>query len=83
MVVLDVECGARKHKGCIGIDLRRVKGVDVIAAATALPFKDNCFDKIILSHIVEHSIQKTLRPQKEKALIYVLTLKGWLIEGDG
>jgi len=24
-----------------------------------------------------------LRPQKEKALIYVLTLKGWLIEGDG
>jgi len=54
MLILDVGCGASKHKGCLGVDLRKVKGVDVIADASCLPFKDDCFDKIFLSHLVEH-----------------------------
>lgn len=54
MLMLDVGCGMTKHKGCIGVDTRKLKGVDIIADACMLPFKDNCFDKIFLSHIVEH-----------------------------
>ncbi|MEM3010845.1 MAG: class I SAM-dependent methyltransferase [Candidatus Bathyarchaeia archaeon] len=54
MPMLDVGCGMRKHKGCIGIDMRKMDGVDIVADARMLPFKDNCFDKIFLSHIIEH-----------------------------
>jgi hypothetical protein len=36
MRILDVGCGMRKHKDAIGIDFRRVKGVDIIADATFL-----------------------------------------------
>ena len=48
MRILDVGCGMRKHKDAIGIDFRRVKGVDIIADATFLPFPNDSFDKIIL-----------------------------------
>jgi ubiquinone/menaquinone biosynthesis C-methylase UbiE len=52
--MLDLGCGSSKHKGCLGVDVRRVKGVDIIADASRLPFKDNCFNKIFLRHLVEH-----------------------------
>lgn len=54
MLMLDVGCGLSKHKGCLGVDVRRLNDVDVIADANRLPFKDNCFAKIFLSHLVEH-----------------------------
>ncbi len=79
MRALDVGCGTRKIKGAIGIDLRKVKGVDVIADATMLPFKNDCFDKIILSHIVEHIpdiicfMREIWRVSKNKATIHIWT----------
>jgi len=54
MTSLDVGCGANKHRGCIGVDLRKLKGVDVVADVRRLPFKDNVFEVVILRHIVEH-----------------------------
>jgi predicted SAM-dependent methyltransferase len=79
MVTLDVGCGKRKHKGSIGIDLRRVEAVDIIADATALPFRDDCFDKIYLSHIIEHIpnmiefMREIWRVCKDKATIHIWT----------
>jgi len=79
MRILDVGCGMRKHKDAIGIDFRRVKGVDIIADATFLPFPNDSFDKIILSHIVEHipdmiSFMKEIwRVSKNKATIQIWT----------
>lgn len=54
MLMLDIGCGLSKHKGCLGVDVRRLKSVDVIADASRLPFKDDCFEKIFLRHLVEH-----------------------------
>lgn len=79
MIMLDVGCGAAKHKGCIGIDLRKLKGVDVVADANKLPFKNDCFDKIFLSHIVEHVsnlvtfMREVWRVGKNGALVKIWT----------
>jgi hypothetical protein len=52
--MLDVGCGFAKHEGCLGVDLRKLKCVDVVADASSLPFRNDCFDKIFLRHAVEH-----------------------------
>jgi SAM-dependent methyltransferase len=54
MLMLDVGCGSAKHKGCIGVDLRKLECVDVVADGSRLPFKDYCFNQIFLRHAVEH-----------------------------
>lgn len=52
-LTLDIGCGERK-KGDIGIDLRKTGAVDVIADARMLPFKDESFDYVYSSHLIEH-----------------------------
>lgn len=57
MSSLDIGCGHavgdHVKKGEIGIDLKR--GLcDVLASAYYLPFRDSCFEKVIMSHILEH-----------------------------
>jgi hypothetical protein len=44
----------RKHKDKRGFDFTRVNGKGIIADDTFLPFSNDCFDKIIRNHIVEH-----------------------------
>jgi len=79
MLLLDVGCGSAKHKGCIGVDLRRRKPVDVIADASSLPFKTDCFDGIFLVHSVEHVLDITSfmkevwRVSRNGTKIYILT----------
>ena len=74
---LDVGCGyTRDHmkKGEIGVDIKR--GLcDVVASAYHLPFKDNCFEKVIMSHILEHLTEWALAL---KEATRVLTQKGIL-----
>lgn len=74
---LDIGCGYTSghiKKGEIGIDLER--GLcDVLASAYYLPFRDFCFRKVIMSHILEHLVDC------DKALTEVtrvLTRKGIL-----
>ena len=59
MSSLDIGCGYASgyhvKKGEIGIDLER--GLcDVIASAYYLPFRNSCFEKVVMSHILEHLI---------------------------
>ena len=57
MTILDIGCGSLKHrKDSIGIDLRKLEGVDIIADASSLPIRDNSCSSIFLRHIVEHII---------------------------
>lgn len=39
---------------CINIDFRPLEGVDVVSDVRSLPFKDQYFDYIIASDIIEH-----------------------------
>ncbi len=52
---LEIGCGEEKTiDGSIGIDIRKVGMIDVIADARNLPFKNNCFDHVYSSHAIEH-----------------------------
>lgn len=53
---LDIGCRyAPVHvkRGEIGVDIKRGT-CDVLASAYYLPFKNNCFEKAIMSHVLEH-----------------------------
>ena len=53
---LDVGCGEFKQPDCIGMDIRRVPGVDVVHDCEVVPwpFSDRTFTRVIMSHLVEH-----------------------------
>jgi len=44
MVILDIGCGHRKAPNSICVDIRRTRGVDIIADVCRLPFKDGSID---------------------------------------
>ncbi|NLI14430.1 class I SAM-dependent methyltransferase [Pelotomaculum propionicicum] len=54
--ILDLGCGPNKIPGAIGVDLRPGPNVDVVHDLDIYPwpFKDNEFDLICASHIMEH-----------------------------
>lgn len=52
---LDLGCGLAKVANHIGVDLKKVKGVDVVAdLSQGLPFRSNSIDVIYSSHTIEH-----------------------------
>ena len=51
--MLDIGCGESK-KGDIGLDLRRLDAVDIVADARNLPFRDESFDSVYSSDTIEH-----------------------------
>ena len=53
---LDVGCGDAKSEGYVGMDCRKVEGVDVVHDAEVLPwpFDGETFTRILLSHVMEH-----------------------------
>ncbi len=53
--VLDIGCGAYKQPGTIGVDQRRVPGVDLVTDfERGLPFRDNSIAGVYSIHSVEH-----------------------------
>jgi len=76
--VLDIGCGESKLEGAIGIDIRRTKSVDIIADARHLPFKDEVFDHVYSSHLIEHFSHREVK-DVVKEWVRVLT-KGGTIE---
>lgn len=54
-LILEIGCGTTKvFQDSIGLDVRQVEGVDVVADARQLPFKDEYFDHVYSSHVIEH-----------------------------
>lgn len=57
MVVLDLGCGKKKQEpGAIGVDRERGSAADALTDLGRFPwpFRDNCADRIHLSHFIEH-----------------------------
>ncbi len=57
-MMLDIGCGLSKREDSIGIDLRKVGSVDILADAHSLPFKNETFDHVYSSHTIEHFSHK-------------------------
>jgi len=53
---LDVGAGDNPQPGCVAMDKRKRPGIDVVhdAEKTPWPFESDTFDRIIMSHIMEH-----------------------------
>lgn len=57
MKILDIGCGPKNKKpGSIGMDIRPSPNVDVVHDLNVYPypFKDNEFDQVEMSHVIEH-----------------------------
>ena len=56
MKSLDLGCGLGKPKGAIGLDIWRGSDADVLADLSGphLPFRDNVFNRVKLTHVIEH-----------------------------
>lgn len=55
-IKIDLGCGENKQEGFIGIDMRDVKGVDIVHNLEEFPYPipDECCSIILGSHIIEH-----------------------------
>ncbi len=60
-MMLDIGCGENLKKGDIGLDFRKTSSVDVVADARMLPFKDESFDHVYSSHLIEHVSHREVR----------------------
>jgi len=57
MLILDIGCGKNKQEpGAIGLDRQPGSDADVFCELTHFPWptRDNCADKVYLSHFLEH-----------------------------
>lgn len=61
MKILDIGCGEKRKKGAIGFDIRKTAVTDIVGDATSLPFKDEEFDHIYSSHLIEHFSHREVR----------------------
>ncbi|MEM2956117.1 MAG: methyltransferase domain-containing protein [Candidatus Pacearchaeota archaeon] len=54
--LLNIGCGTDIRKGYINLDIVKLPGVDVVwdIEKFPYPFKDNTFDEIFCSHVLEH-----------------------------
>jgi predicted SAM-dependent methyltransferase len=83
-VMLDLGCGENKTPGSIGVDFRKVKGVDIVQNLSLYPWRnlpDECADTVITSHLLEHINPDPSNPQLE-ALIDLMLKKKLLSKGE-
>lgn len=79
MKILDLGCGVKKTPGAIGLDIWRGSSADVVADLNSphLPFRDNVFEGVKLTHVIEH-IWNTVHLMDE---IGRVTVDGATVEG--
>jgi len=55
-IKLDLGCGENKNEGFVGMDNRKLKGVDIVHDLEEFPFPlpDECASLVVASHVVEH-----------------------------
>jgi len=53
---LDLGCSDHKQPGFVGMDIRKVSGVDIVHDAQQFPYPlpENCCVQILMSHLWEH-----------------------------
>jgi SAM-dependent methyltransferase len=78
--VVDIGCGAHKQPGTIGVDQRRVNGVDVVSDfERGLPFRDSSVAGVYSIHSIEHMrdlttfMEELYRVCAPSAKVYVKT----------
>lgn len=66
-LILEIGCGGKKvFPESIGLDVRHLKGVDVISDARDLPFEDEYFDHVYSSHVIEHFSHREVKEVLEE-----------------
>jgi SAM-dependent methyltransferase len=80
MKVLDVGCGQAKTPGAVGIDIEPHPGVDVVHDLDRFPypFADSEFDRIVVSHSLEH-LADVVRVMQE---LHRIAAPGAVVEVD-
>ena len=55
-IKLDLGCGGNKADGYVGMDIRKLKGVDIVHDLEDFPFPlpDKCASVLLASHVIEH-----------------------------
>ena len=55
-IKLDIGCGANKQPGFVGLDYRKLPGVDIVQDVEKFPWPlpDQCANLAVASHLVEH-----------------------------
>lgn len=59
-MMLNIGCG-EDPKGDIRLDIRKTRSVNIIADARMLPFRDESFDYVYSSHLIEHFSHRYVR----------------------
>ena len=79
MKSLDLGCGLNKASGAIGLDIWRGSDADVLGDLSGphLPFRDNAFNKVKLTHVIEH-VRDTVHLMEE---IGRITVNGATVDG--
>jgi predicted SAM-dependent methyltransferase len=76
-LILDIDCGEREvASNAIGLDVGRTKTVDIIADARLLSFRDEAFDVVYSSHVIEHFSHREV---KDVVRGWARVLKGGLL----
>lgn len=78
-ICVDLGCGSRKQKGYIGVDNKKLEGVDIVCdIEEGLPFEDNTIDRIYANFLFEH-INNFIRFMQE---VYRVCRKGAIIKAS-
>ena len=81
MEILDIGCGRNKTLGAVGLDRIALPGVDVVHDLNSFPypFKDNSFDEIYATHVIEQlgsivrAMEEIYRLAKANAKVVIVT----------
>ncbi len=64
--LLDIGAGGKSFfqlgwNGCVSLELHKLPGIDVVASATHLPFRNDSFDCVVCVDVIEHVPRGTRR----------------------
>ena len=60
-IILDIGCGKNKKECAIGLDFRKNSSADIIADAHQLPFRNESFNHVYSSHLIEHFSHREIK----------------------